>query len=151
MTACIFRLSDASSGSPGKETGSSQPESAAVTAGEGPSASRSEKRWSRVSWTPTGATTHQTAAAERRASASAHSSNSCSGCQSGGAAETQRDEAGSRGGDSGRQRAGETRGGTVSMFLISYSLLRVHWLFKITCLDCVLAYLLLMSSVVECN
>lgn len=92
MTACVFRLGVARSGSPGSETGSSQPEPPAVTAGEGPSSSRSEKPWSRVSRPPYGATTHQTAA-EGKACASARSPNRSSGCHRGGAAETHRGDA----------------------------------------------------------
>lgn len=92
MAACVFRLGDARSGGPRSETGSSQPESAAVTAREGSSTSRSEKPWSRASWPPTAATTLQTAA-EGQARTIARCPNRRSGCQSGGAAETHRDEA----------------------------------------------------------
>ena len=119
MTACIFRLSGFGGGSPRSEAGSGQPESAADAAGEGPSAHRSEKRRSREPGPPTGAAAHQAAAQD---GASARGSEGNSGRQAGGAGEAEwRTAAGRGGADPGCQRAGETRGGTVSMVLLLFT------------------------------
>lgn len=92
MSSCISRLGDARSGGPRSETGSGQPESAAVTAREGSSARRSEEPRSRVSWPPTAAATLQTSA-EGKARTIARCPARRSGCRRGGAAETRRREA----------------------------------------------------------
>lgn len=120
-TSCILRVGSARSGCPRSENGFSQPEPAAVTAGEGPSASRSEKYWSRLSLPPTRAATQQSAA-EGKPRASALSRSKSSGCHTGNEAESHRGDVdwnpstGSRGDNLGREGAGETRGGSVSMF-----------------------------------
>lgn len=112
----MFRLGGASGVSPWSQTGSSKPEPAADTAGEGSSDSRGEEPPGGLSQHLPRTAAHQTAA---DGEASAHSSTGSS--RRGSAAETHGGEAhreppAGRGHGPGRQGAGQTRGGTVSMF-----------------------------------